>query len=293
MHDPAQAKSALRTSGAFKGVGEFIFKRATDKGSVDFNRRFAIRPPRTSDEWRVLHHVQERIASAQLELDPFPYVVVDDVFPADYYQQMLAQFPSPEHMRPLHETGRVGRGAYEERHAVLFEDHDFARLPGETATFWRSLAHWMYSDPFANSFVSRFAEALLPRMDRIVEAEGKITVKGDALLVQDHTRYAIGPHTDAPHRLVTFLFYLPSNDSMRELGTSIYRPKDPAFTCWGGPHHPFDLFEKVRTVEYLPNRLLAFPKTERSFHGVERITREHVTRRLLINNVKVLNEINH
>lgn len=292
-HDPAQAQSALRTSGAFKGVGEFIFRRSSGQGGFDFGRRFSIRPPRTGEEWRVLRHVQERIASATLEVDPFPYVVVDDVFPEDYYQHMLALFPSPRHMRPLHETGRVGRGAYEERHAVLFEDDDFARLTPETASFWRSLARWMYSDPFANSFISRFADALLPRMDRILGADGKLAVKGDALLVQDHTRYAIGPHTDAPHRLVTFLFYLPSDDSMREFGTSIYRPKDPAFTCWGGPHHPFDLFERVRTVEYLPNRLLAFPKTERSFHGVERIEREQVQRRLLINNVKVLNEVNH
>ena len=293
VHDPAQAQSALRKSGAFKGVGEFIFRRSTVPGATDFNRRFSILPPRTRDEWRVLQHVQERIAGATLETDPFPYIVVDDVFPEDYYRRMLSSFPSSTHMRPLHETGRVGMGEYEERHALLFDNNDFSRLPPETASFWLSLSRWMYSDPFANSFVTRFADALYPRMDRILRSDGKLAVKGDALLVEDHTRYAIGPHTDAPHRLVTFLFYLPSDDSLKELGTSIYRPKDPTFTCWGGPHHSFDRFEKVRTVEYLPNRLLAFPKTERSFHGVEPIKREHVERRLLINNVKLLNDVKH
>lgn len=293
FHDPAQAQSALRQSGAFKGVGEFIFRRSNVAGSVDFNRRFSILPPRTPDEWHVLRHVQERIAGATLETEPFPYIVVDDVFPETYYRRMLTMFPPSTHMRPLHETGRVGTGEYEERHALLFDSNDFSRLPLEVASFWQSLSRWMYSDPFANAFITRFADALLPRMDRILQSDGKLSVKGDALLVEDHTRYAIGPHTDAPHRLVTFLFYLPADDSMRELGTSLYRPKDPAFTCWGGPHHSFDLFEKVRTVEYLPNRLLAFPKTERSFHGVEPIKREHVERRLLINNVKLLNEVKH
>ena len=120
-----------------------------------------------------------------------------------------------------------------------------------------------------------------------------LRARGDALLVNDQTNYAIGPHTDAPHRLVTFLFYLPRDESMRELGTSVYRPKDPNFVCWGGPHHPADQFDLVRTVEFLPNRLLTFPKTERSFHGVEQIHRAEVNRPLLINNIRLLNPVTH
>lgn len=291
-HDPAQAASALRTSGSFKGVGEFIFRRIAAEKSFDFGRTFSIHPPRNADEWRVLQHVLKRIDRAPLVDDPFPHIVVDDIFPEDYYARMLESFPAPDQMKPLHETGRVAKGAYEERHALLFEDGDFARLDSDIAKFWSSLGRWMYSDAFANAFVSKFADALMSRLDKILQAEGRLVVKGDALLVQDHTRYAIGPHTDAPHRLVTFLFYLPTDASMRDLGTSIYRPKDPAFTCRGGPHHPFDRFDKVKTIEYLPNRLLAFPKTERSFHGVEQIHKPDVRRRLLINNVRILNESN-
>lgn len=293
FHDPTQAQGALRSSGIFKGVGEFIFRRVNTPPAFDFNRSFTIRPPRSREGWQVLQHIQDRMANAQMELDPFPYLVVDNIFPEDYYARMLEHFPAPGQMRPLHESGRVARGAYEERHALLFEDEAFSKLSSEDAQFWRSLAQWMYSDSFANAFITRFAQALFPRVDRVLQADSKLAVKGDALLVQDHTRYAIGPHTDAPHRLVTFLFYLPSDDAQRDLGTSIYRPKDSGFTCWGGPHHPFELFDKVKTVEFLPNRLLAFPKTERSFHGVERIDRANVQRRLLINNVRILNEVNH
>ena len=73
----------------------------------------------------------------------------------------------------------------------------------------------------------------------------------------------------------------------------MYRPKDPSFVCWGGPHHDYDKFDNVATVEFMPNRLLAFPKTERSFHGVEPIKRPNVDRPLLINNVRVLNKTTH
>jgi hypothetical protein len=151
----------------------------------------------------------------------------------------------------------------------------------------------MYSDVFLNAFVAKFASALGPRLDRILASSDALRVRGDALLVNDQTNYAVGPHTDAPHRLVTFLFYLPKDDSMRDLGTSVYRPKDSNFVCWGGPHHPFEKFEHVRTVEFLPNRLLAFPKTEKSFHGVERIEREGINRPLLINNIRLLNAVTH
>jgi hypothetical protein len=134
---------------------------------------------------------------------------------------------------------------------------------------------------------------LEPRLQCILAASDSLKVRGDALLVNDQTNYAVGPHTDAPHRLVTFLFYLPRDTSMRELCTSVYRAKDPSFTCWGGPHHPFEKFDFVRTVEFLPNRLLAFPKTERSFHGVEKIEREGINRPLLINNIRLLNSVTH
>ncbi len=294
-HDAAQAQGALRKSGDFEGVGEFIFRRgAAGAGQkVNFDRSFTIVPPREAEGWRVLQHVLDRVARAELVTDPFPYVVVDDVFPADYYAQLLAHFPTAESLVPLGQSGRVPSSAYKERHVVLFNDEEFARLQPEQRAFWEAMAGWMYSDPFVNAFVTKFAAALQPRLAKILAADGALRSRGDALLVEDHTKYAIGPHTDAPHRLVSFLFYLPEDDSMRDLGTSIYKAKDPDFVCWGGPHHPFEPFERVRTIDFLPNRLVAFPKTERSFHGVEAITRENVRRHLLINNVRLLNSVTH
>jgi precorrin-6B methylase 2 len=256
-------------------------------------RQPAIVPAQTARGRSVLRHVLERVAAAQIVEDPFPYSVIDNILPDDYYAEVLAHFPSSESLRPIGETGRVPRGAYEERLVVLFTDDEFARMTDAQQRFWKEFASWMYSDLFLNAFVAKFGRALEPRLSRILETSDALKVRGDALLVNDQTNYAVGPHTDAPHRLVTFLFYLPRDSSMRELGTSVYKAKDPSFTCWGGPHHPFDKFDFVRTVEFLPNRLLAFPKTERSFHGVEKIEREGINRPLLINNIRLLNAVTH
>lgn len=291
-YSETQATGALRKSGAFEGVGEFIFFREA-ASTVDFNRECRLAPPLSSRGRQVLQHVLDQAARAETIQEPFPYLVVDNVFPPDYYQEMLANFPDEACMRPLGESGRVARNMYQERLALLFTEEEFSRMKPSQQVFWREFTSWMYTDQFVNGFVHKFGRELEPRISKIVAAEGALRVKNDALLVNDQTNYAIGPHTDAPRRLVSFLFYLPADESMRDLGTSVYRHEDPNFVCWGGQHHPFEGFIRTRTVEFLPNRLLAFPKTERAFHGVERIERQNVSRRLLINNIRLLNNVTH
>ncbi len=291
-YDEAQVASALRKSGAFEGVGEFIFRR-TLADTARLNRPHSWSPPLSPRGRSVMRHVIGRVHETPVERSPFPYLVVDNVFPPDYYQEMLRQFPAETVMRTLAETGRVEPGNYEERRVTLFDADGFSRLSPDQREFWGELSDWLHDAQLLHAFTAKFGEFLEPRIEHIVAAEGALRTRGDALLVHDCTRYAIGPHTDAPHRLVTFLFYLPDDEGLRELGTSIYTPKDPSFTCWGGPHHARDNFHRVDTVEFLPNRLLAFPKTERSFHGVEPIEREDVQRRLLINNIRLLNRTTH
>jgi hypothetical protein len=117
---------------------------------------------------------------------------------------------------------------------------------------------------------------------------GWARVRGDALLVSDQTNYKIGPHTDAAHRLITFLYYLPKDNRFQQCGTGIYSPKDPSFTCKGDRHHSFEPFILEKTIPFTPNKLLIFVRTDRSFHGVETIEYEDITRRLLINNIRLV-----
>lgn len=293
-YDPAQAKGALRSSGAFEGVGEFIFRRQPVSATkIKLHQESTVSLPRTSRSRQVLHHVLGRLAQAEVTRAPFPHTVIDRILPDDYYADVLRHFPALASMRSLGETGRVGKGTYKERMVTLFTEEDFARLTPEQSDFWRGFADWMYSDTFLNAFVDKFQPALEPRIAHIQAAEGQLKVRGDALLVNDQTNYAIGPHTDAPHRLVTFLFYMPPDESMRDLGTSLYVPKEAGFTCWGGPHYPHERFNHVGRVDFLPNRLVAFPKTEHSFHGLEKIEREDVSRTLLINNIRVMNRVTY
>jgi hypothetical protein len=100
----------------------------------------------------------------------------------------------------------------------------------------------------------------------------------EIILLRDKSGYSIGPHTDAPARLMSFFFYLPDDDNHPELGTSVYKPTDPNFICEGGPHHGFEGFEMVERARYVRNSSFGFLKTNNSFHGVPPIDETGIIR---------------
>lgn len=288
-HDARQVELVTRQEGAFTGCAEFVFDRIrTDELKVE---QAFVRTPLpaslSAETEAALEQVIRKIKDGPVTTEPFPFVVIDEIFPPAYYARMQEMFPRDAELTPLSETGRTAN-AYKERLVSLFNDEHFDKLDPERRAFWAEFARWMYSERFINSVVQKFLPWCANRLAQVKERSGDLRVRSDALLVSDRTDYAIGPHTDAAHRLITFLFYMPQDDRYRAYGTSLFRHVDPKFFCPGGPHYPFDDFRKFGTVEFLPNRLLTFVRTGRSFHGVEQITEPELDRRLLINNVRLL-----
>src|SRR6185369_1519735 len=77
-------------------------------------------------------------------------------------------------------------------------------------------------------------------------------------------------------KLVVLLIYLAPDDTAEHLGTSLYRPKDPSFSCPESKHHPFEDFIRVKTAPYKPNSMLAFMRSDISFHGLEPLSETDV-----------------
>jgi hypothetical protein len=230
-------------------------------------------------------HVVYKIANAPIQPFPFPHIVVRDVFPRDFYRELRANLPPPELFRTLTALKRVG-GDYPDSRLVLPLASDaLDAVPSPAREFWREIAGWMLGGAFGTTVLSKFDWLMKERFGEVERRQ----FHDEALLVQDYTTYALGPHTDRPTKVKSFLFYLPPDDSRPHLGTSLYAPRDPRFTCTGGPHHPFELFHRVYTMPYLPNTLFAFPKTANSFHGVEPIQDTEVRRDLLLYDIMVQN----
>lgn len=193
----------------------------------------------------VLGHIAYKIQNAKVLKFPFPHIYVENVFPDDYYDELLAALPPQENYSK-------GESNYKGR--IFYDPVDIPLLdPLRTNTFTN-----ICTKPFKNEIFARLGS--------------EFPAHTDLRLVLDGENYAIGPHTDAKWKVLSYLFYLPPDRNLIGEGTSIFMPRDPNFRCEGGPHHKFEPFVKIATMPFKPNSLFAFFKTNNSFHGVEPIT---------------------
>lgn len=217
---------------------------------------------------------------------PYPHILVHDVFPAGFYRTLREHLPPSGTYKSLKALGRVG-GDYPETRSVLplTPDH-VAALPEPYRSFWDETARWFLGGQFGHVALQKFSGLLAQRF----ENPAALQFFHEALVIQDRTNYRLGPHTDSPSKVLSFLFYLPADDTQSHLGTSIYLPKDLSFTSPGDePHHGFEKFTRLLTMPYTPNTLFAFMKTPNAFHGVEPIAEPNIERALLLYDVKVAN----
>jgi len=207
-----------------------------------------------------------RIANAPVSLFPFPHLYVRDVFPADYYAALRAQLPAPGTM-PTIEQSRGVRG-YPDRFVLPLGGELPAGLTGPQREFWGQFARWILGGRLARAVLEKFEPYLEERLSQIPAFE----IFDEAMLVHDRTNYALGPHTDSPAKVASLLIYVP---------------RDPHFTCPGGPHHDFANFELMATMPFEPNSLFAFPKTSTCFHGVEPISEPGIGRDIVQYNLRL------
>ena len=222
-----------------------------------------------------------RIASAQPRVWPFPHLVVDNVFPADYYAALLDALPPLEFYRPIAEAGRVTQAttdAYRQRHVIEFSRPEPERFAPEHRDFWAGFLDWMIGERFVTFALQQFGSLVAARFGDSLRAA---RFHPEFQLVRDFTDYALGPHTDRPHKVMVLLFYLPRSGERPDLGTSLYVPRENAFRCNGTAHHPRGNFLRVATMPYRPNTMMAFFKSARSFHGVEPVTGPDLRRDLI------------
>jgi hypothetical protein len=228
-------------------------------------------------------HTAYEFSNAQIREFPFPHFYLQDVFPADLYQKIQKNLPATSDLWPI-EDKRPVKG-YKERFVCCFDDESLSSLTSEKSIFWREFRDTYLRGVFGSFLMSKFSGSIAARFEGRTDLE----FYDELLLVHDTKNYHLGPHTDSPKKVITVLFYLPSDKDHEALGTSIYLPKDPSMRCHGGPHHKHEDFIKIKTMPYSPNSAFCFFKTNNSFHGVEKLTQEGYGRWLLLYDIYVKN----
>lgn len=224
----------------------------------------------------------QQIADTPAIEDPFEHCVVDDVLPQGLIDEIYDRWPSEDAMTPLSETGRNTH--YPERYVMLMTEEFLSRLSKLEREFWQGVSNVVLSQAVVLACVNKFQDVLKPRIAHL-ESE-RVTINPEMLIISDHSDYKIGPHTDSKGRFVSMLLYLSPDPKYRSYGTGLYTPKDPQMPVNHVLHHPFEKFNLHSRVDYKPNRVVIFPRTDRSYHGVEPVPVADCDRRLIIVNIR-------
>ncbi len=223
-----------------------------------------------------LSHVVRRLRTAQVVTEPYPHYYLENVFPADYYRALLDHLPASEVYQNLFEVTDLKLDHFRHRDQRDLNEGWTRALPDDLRNFWDSFDEWFLGSDFAQAVLESFAE---PMRERFGHRAVWPTVAVESQLIRHRAGYFLGPHSDLHTKLVVLLIYLAQDDSALHLGTSLYRPKDPSFSCPNSTHYSFEDFVKVETAPYKPNSMLAFVRSDISFHGVEPLSEQDVTTR--------------
>lgn len=189
----------------------------------------------------MIDHIKKAIREALFSIDPWPHILVKNIFPDDYYADMLSNVPH-------HSEGQWNKLGKAMRYLYWIEKDGVPEL--DIHPFWAGLR----SD-------------LFPMLRE--ELEAKFQVKGSYYggeLLADFPGYTIMPHTDTTDKLITGLFYLPKDDRFAKHGTTLYKNDTPDPT--GKGHRATAEFVPRVVTPYVPNTALFFLRTDVSYHGV-------------------------
>lgn len=224
-----------------------------------------------------LSHITNRVKTAQTIDDPFQHYIIDEILPPHLFDLATQHWPSDSVMQSIEETGRAK--GYTGRYVSDLGSESLGGMEHPQRAFWEELRGTLLAPELVKEVVSRFANVLVPIQQ---ETSQSIRFSMRILVINDRSQFKIGPHTDIKSRAISLLFYMPEDDRNRTCGTSLYQPNDPTFRCKVGKHWPFDKFTRVKTVDFVPNRLFMFARTDNSFHGVEPLTELVDMRRLIV-----------
>ncbi len=214
------------------------------------------------EEKSIQAHFTYNLANATVRNWPFPHLYYENVFPDEFYTNLIKFMPKfldySQVSKVRGVTSDSGSPAYPDRFVIALDDkmEDFG-------SYWNIAKNVIRSESTSFTLLEKFRETINTRLGN------DFTVEPDALLIRDRTNYEIGPHSDHPRRVVILIIYLPETSTKQHLGTSLYIPNIEGMICPGGPHYNRNKFTRVYTAPYKPNSALAFVKTDNSFHGVE------------------------
>jgi hypothetical protein len=207
----------------------------------------------------------ESVEQARASETPFFHLEFDRVFPDDLYAAMLREMPVADDYRALPGRDNVNilpDGTATRVKIDLFPEY-IRRLPASKRELWDVVGRALCSNEVKDAFVRRLAPALERRFGANYRDVGMFPI---AILTRDVSKYRITPHTDTQWKGITVQFYLPPDDSTKDIGTIFHqRLADGSMP-------------KVVKMPFLPNTGYAFAVGGDTWHSADPVGPEVKTR---------------
>ncbi len=211
-------------------------------------------------------HIKYQLGNTAKRIWPYPHFVCEDVFPKAFYGEMIRRFPADKYLPPLNDI-------YPKRLSLRIGVPDqLDGLPEQDRPFWRALGQNLGSRSFMRFVLRQFDPLMEHRFGEIAEPH--------IYLHSDVDSYGIGPHVDIHYKIVSLIFYLPSEERDDLNAASVLVKSDSHVDICEPFEEAWEGYTAAATVPFKPNILFTFAVTNESWHGV-RPNPEGVPRRSL------------
>jgi hypothetical protein len=222
------------------------------------NVQKAVKRPKKSAPASVEQQLVAAVERARLRKKPFDHVYMEEVLDPDTYKELLSALPDQRFYHNLMHQDAVRKDGSSTRRRMYLYPELLARLPDDQKRAWLPLAKALCSPALEEAFKRKFRGALEERFGKPAE---KIGVYPIPILLRDQPGYRIGIHSDVKKKAITVQFYLPRDESQRDLGTIFHESNTGAGA------------EKTTRMQFLPASGYAFPVSlTKSWHSAATAT---------------------
>ena len=206
------------------------------------------------DDTRILAHVEQAIAASPLQTDPYPHIVVENLFPSDFYKLLRKAIPPP----------------------AFFGDHDLIKQnlripidfgPALSVKVLNFLEDVLARRGIRPAVIEKFHDALQSHYDVIFgpafrDRANQLpqAVSGGRVMLR-RPGYHLSAHRDPKRSMLTCLLYFAGSKDKEDYGTDIYRVLDDREANYSQTYYPEQngsRCELVKRVPFRPNSMLVF-----------------------------------
>lgn len=218
---------------------------------------------------RIADHMAGTIGATPVDDSPCKHAMLSGLFPEDIYQQILQNIPARDAFRPMSLDHFHDEDGVSTRDLIELPDIGVERMAPDLQGLWWAVGMAIMSEKVKTVVFDGLAEDLAPVFGcDVSEVNDQDVFVSTALRIETESYY-MPPHFDNEPRVATMLIYLPQDDSLDGLGTSLYdyAPK------WQRPFRA--AHRELKRAPFVPNSGVYFSGNDRKirpgWHGFERV----------------------